>query len=121
MRASVDVLKAMIKELEDKPKDSSYDEEIKELKREEAALLTVLQEIGKRISLISCPMKACFLTTLSLKPVLFFVRFFTVRRTKKHLLKRKNMRRWSMNIAVVHPLLSASLRLTTAFMLMVAS
>ena len=34
-------------------------------------------------------MKACFLTTLSLKPVLFFVRFFTVRRTKKHLLKRK--------------------------------
>ena len=48
LRASVDVLKAMIKELEDKPKDSSYDEEIKELKREEAALLTVLQEIGKK-------------------------------------------------------------------------
>ena len=28
-----------IRDLEDKPKDSSYDEEIKELKREEAALL----------------------------------------------------------------------------------
>lgn len=48
LRASVDALKVMIKELEEKPKDSSYDEEIKELKREEAALLTVLQEIGKK-------------------------------------------------------------------------
>lgn len=48
MRASVDALKIMIRDLEDKPKDSSYDEEIKELKREEAALLTVLQEIGKK-------------------------------------------------------------------------
>ena len=38
----------MIKELEDKPQDSSYDEEIKELKREEVALLNVLQEIGKK-------------------------------------------------------------------------
>lgn len=42
LRASVDALKIMIRDLEDKPKDSSYDEEIKELKREEAALLTVL-------------------------------------------------------------------------------
>ena len=48
LRTSVDALKAMIRDLEDKPKDSSYDEEIKELKREEAALLTVLQEIGKK-------------------------------------------------------------------------
>ena len=48
LRASVDALKIMIRDLEDKPKDSSYDEEIKELKREEAALLTVLQEIGKK-------------------------------------------------------------------------
>ena len=48
LRASVDALKIMIRDLEDKPKDSSYDEEIKELKLEEAALLTVLQEIGKK-------------------------------------------------------------------------
>lgn len=48
LRTSVEALKTMIRDLEDKPKDSSYDEEIKELKREEAALLTVLQEIGKK-------------------------------------------------------------------------
>ena len=48
LKASVDSLKAMIKELENKPKDSSYDEEIKELKSEEAALLTVLQELRKK-------------------------------------------------------------------------
>ena len=48
MKASVEALKEMIKELENKPKDSSYDEEIKELKSEESALLTVLQEIGKK-------------------------------------------------------------------------
>ena len=48
LKASVDTLKTMIKELEDKPKDSSYEEEIKELKSEETALLTVLQEIGKK-------------------------------------------------------------------------
>ncbi len=48
LRVSIDALKAMIQELEEKPKDSSYDEEIKELKSEEAALLTVLQEINKK-------------------------------------------------------------------------
>ena len=48
LRDSVEALKAMIKELENKPKDSSYDEEIKELKREESALLSVLQELGKK-------------------------------------------------------------------------
>ena len=48
LRDSVDALDTMIKELENKPKDSSYDEEIKELKREKTALLTVLQEIGKK-------------------------------------------------------------------------
>lgn len=48
LRTSVEALKTMIRDLEEKPKDSSYDEEIKELKREEAALLTVLQEIGKK-------------------------------------------------------------------------
>ena len=45
---SVNSLKVMIQQLENKPKDSSYDEEIKELKGEEAALLTVLQEISKK-------------------------------------------------------------------------
>lgn len=48
LRQSIDDLKTMIKELEAKPKDSSYDEEIKELKGEEAALISVLQELGKK-------------------------------------------------------------------------
>lgn len=48
LRQSVEALKDMIKELESKPKDSSYDEEIKDLKSEEAALLSVLQELGKK-------------------------------------------------------------------------
>lgn len=48
LKASVDALKAMIRELENKPRDSSYEEEMKELKQEEAALLTVLREIGRK-------------------------------------------------------------------------
>lgn len=48
LRQSVEALKDRIKELESKPKDSSYDEEIKDLKSEEAALLSVLQELGKK-------------------------------------------------------------------------
>ena len=48
LRQSVDALKEMIKELEGKPKDSSIDEEIKELKSEESALLSVLQELSKK-------------------------------------------------------------------------
>ncbi len=48
LRSSINSLKDMIKELEDKPKDSSYEEEIKELKGEEAALINVLQELGKK-------------------------------------------------------------------------
>jgi DEAD/DEAH box helicase domain-containing protein len=48
LHQSVDALKNMIKELESKPKDSSYDEEIKDLKSEEAALLGVLRELGKK-------------------------------------------------------------------------
>ena len=48
LRQSIDDLKTMIKELEAKPKDSSYDEEIKELKGETSALISVLQELGKK-------------------------------------------------------------------------
>lgn len=48
LKASVDVLKGMIKELEDKPKDSSYEEEIKDLKSEAYALLMVQREIGRK-------------------------------------------------------------------------
>ena len=48
LRKSVDALKKMIKELESKPKDSSYDEEIRDLKSEESALLNVLRELGKK-------------------------------------------------------------------------
>lgn len=48
LRQSVEALKEMIKELESRPKDSSYEEEIKDLRREEAALLGVLQELAKK-------------------------------------------------------------------------
>ena len=48
MRKSIDALKKMISELEAKPKDSSYDEEIKELNGEQIALANVLREIGKK-------------------------------------------------------------------------
>lgn len=48
LQSSRDALKAMIKELEAKPKDSSYDEEIKELKSEDSALLNVLREISNK-------------------------------------------------------------------------
>ena len=48
LQSSRDALKAMIKELEAKPKDSSYDEEIKELKSEDNALLNVLREISNK-------------------------------------------------------------------------
>ncbi len=48
LRTSVEALKGMIKDLEAKPKDISYDEEIKDLKSEESALLSVLQELGKK-------------------------------------------------------------------------
>ena len=48
LRSSIDGLKDMIKDLEAKPKDSSYDEEIRELKAEETALISVLQELGNK-------------------------------------------------------------------------
>lgn len=45
---SIKQLNAMVKELESKPKDSSYDDEIKELKAEQAALINVVKEINKK-------------------------------------------------------------------------
>lgn len=45
---SIKQLKDMVKELEAKPKDSSYDEEIKELKAEQTALINVVKEINKK-------------------------------------------------------------------------
>lgn len=45
---SISQLNDMVKELELKPQDSSYEEEIKELKREEAALMNVVREINKK-------------------------------------------------------------------------
>lgn len=45
---SIKQLKTMIAELEAKPKDSSYEEEVKELKAEQAALLNVIKEINKK-------------------------------------------------------------------------
>lgn len=48
LKESIRQLKDMIAELEAKPKDSSYDEEIKELKFEEAALINVLKEMQNK-------------------------------------------------------------------------
>lgn len=48
LRAAVDALEAMIKELKDKPQDSSFEEEIRELESEKNALLNVLREIGRK-------------------------------------------------------------------------
>ncbi len=45
---NIEILQSMIKELENKPKDSSYDEEIKELKWEEAVLIEVVKHIDNR-------------------------------------------------------------------------
>jgi len=48
LKSSVKTLQEMIKELESKPKDSSYDEEITELKGEKDALLNVLNELRNK-------------------------------------------------------------------------
>ncbi|NLC25116.1 MAG: DEAD/DEAH box helicase, partial [Fastidiosipila sp.] len=48
LSASVKQLNTMVKELENKPKDSSYEEEIKELKSEQRALHNVLRELHKK-------------------------------------------------------------------------
>lgn len=45
---NISLLQEMIKELEAKPKDSSYDEEIKELRWEESALASVVKAINNR-------------------------------------------------------------------------
>jgi len=45
---SIKQLNGMVKELEAKPQDSSYEAEIKELKAEQAALLNVVKEINKK-------------------------------------------------------------------------
>ncbi len=48
LSTSIKQLKGMVKELESKPQDSSYDDEIKELKAEMAALLNVLRELNRK-------------------------------------------------------------------------
>lgn len=45
---SIKQLKGMIKDLESKPKDSSYDEEIKELKGEQIALVNVVKNLNNK-------------------------------------------------------------------------
>ena len=45
---SIKLLKDMVKELEARPRDISYDEEIKELKAEQSALMNVVKEINKK-------------------------------------------------------------------------
>ena len=63
----------MIRDLEDKPKDSSYDEEIKDLSVKNQHCLQFFRKLVRRISLISCLMRDCFRTTLFQKQVLFCV------------------------------------------------
>lgn len=48
LQESIKDLETLVKELESKPKDSSYDEEIKELKSEQIALRNVCREINKK-------------------------------------------------------------------------
>lgn len=48
LKKSIQDLDSMIKELESKPKDSSYDEQIKELKSEQKALRNVYREIRNK-------------------------------------------------------------------------
>lgn len=48
LQAGIKDLGKMIKTLEDKPKDSSYDDEIKELRAEQIALQNVCREINKK-------------------------------------------------------------------------
>ncbi len=48
LRASVKDLDDMIKDLESKPKDSSFDEQISDLKDERYALLNIVREIGNK-------------------------------------------------------------------------
>ena len=48
VQKNIALLQTMIKDLEAKPKDSSYDEEIKELRWEEAALIGVVKAINSR-------------------------------------------------------------------------
>lgn len=48
IQSDIKVINESIKELEDKPKDSSFDLEIKELKKEKLALLNVIQDLHKK-------------------------------------------------------------------------
>ncbi|WP_419885747.1 DEAD/DEAH box helicase [Paenibacillus sp. B-A-8] len=48
LNSSIQQLKSLIKELEDKPKDSSYDDEIKELKNERMAFLNVVRNLNRK-------------------------------------------------------------------------
>lgn len=48
VQKNISLLQELIKDLESKPKDSSFDEEIKELKWEEAALIGVVKAINSR-------------------------------------------------------------------------
>lgn len=121
LRTSVDALKMMIRDLEDKPKDSSYDEEIKDLKREESALLTVLQEIGKK-NIFNFLSDEGLLPNYAFPEAGIILRAVLYRKEDEETpVQKKNMRKWFMNIAVVPLPPSVNLLLITAFMSMVAS
>ncbi len=48
LKNSIQQLKLLIKELEDRPKDSSYDDEIKELKNERMAFINVVRNLNRK-------------------------------------------------------------------------
>ncbi len=66
LRKNIRELKRMIDDLAEKPKDSSFEEELRELNAERNALLEVVQGINNKTFLISSLMKGCCPTTLFL-------------------------------------------------------
>lgn len=118
---SVNSLKVMIQQLENKPKDSSYDEEIKELKGEEAALLTVLQEISKK-NVFNFLSDEGLLPNYAFPEAGIILRAVLYRKSDEELPSaRKSMKSSSMNTTAPLPLPSVSLHRATVSMWMVAN
>lgn len=118
---SVNSLKVMIQQLENKPKDSSYDEEIKELKGEEAALLTVLQEISKK-NIFNFLSDEGLLPNYAFPEAGIILRAVLYRKSDEELPSaRKSMKSSSMNTTAPLPLPSVSLHRATVSMWMAAN
>lgn len=71
LKSNIKALDAMIKELQVKPQDFSFDEQIKELNAEKAALHSVINEINNKNVFNFLSDEGCCLTMLSLKAELY--------------------------------------------------